>query len=344
MQQRQGTLVVIGSIPVTGDTDHFRLDNVAAGSRAWLYTDTGGANVTGDRDTSIDIFGADGTTLLETDQDDGTGNGGDGTTETLNAASISGRELTAGGTYFIRVRGTSGTNVAGQYRLFIVIADEPINTETESNDSIETADQLIAGIQSFQVSGSIGTPTDVDFYSVQLLAAGMVFISLDGDPDRTGANTLDGTIQLFGTGGTPELMTPQVDSGPGGPGNSEAFAYLVPAAGTYYVRVAGNGIESGRSYRIKAATCQTVQGPGLQLSGRVLTPSGLGIRSATVKITFADGSVRTSSTSSFGVYNFSGIPAGASFVLTASSKRYRFAPQMLQLFASRSDADLVGLE
>lgn len=140
------------------------------------------------------------------------------------------------------------------------------------------------------------------------------------------------------------MMTPAVNSGGGGPGTSEAFAYFIPVSGTYFLRIAGNGLESQRNYHLKAATCSTVQGPALQLSGRVLTPTGLGIRSAVVRMTLDDGSVRTSTTSSFGVYAFSNVPIGASFVLSASAKRYRFAPKSLQLFASQSDVDFIGLE
>jgi len=59
----------------------------------------------------IDLLAADGTTVIENDDDDGTGNGADGTIETGLASMIGGRTLTAGGTYFIRVRAFSATAI-----------------------------------------------------------------------------------------------------------------------------------------------------------------------------------------------------------------------------------------
>src|SRR5262245_56318209 len=52
-----------------------------AGARVWIVTDTGGTQNAGatSRDTVIDLLAADGTTVIENDDDDGTGNGGDGT-------------------------------------------------------------------------------------------------------------------------------------------------------------------------------------------------------------------------------------------------------------------------
>lgn len=84
--------------------------------------------------------------------------------------------------------------------------------------------------------------------------------------------------------------------------------------------------------------------PDIQISGRVTTPGGQGLRNATVRMTLGDGSVRIATTSSFGIYTFANIPSGSSGVLSVFSKRYRFAPRSIQVFASQSDVDFVGLE
>jgi len=60
------------------------------------------------------------------------------------------------------------------------------------------------------------------------------------------------------------------------------------------------------------------------IGGRVLTPHGQGIRSARLMLTGPDGSIRFSSTGSFGFYRFNDIPVGATYVLTVFSKRFAF--------------------
>lgn len=83
---------------------------------------------------------------------------------------------------------------------------------------------------------------------------------------------------------------------------------------------------------------------GVEISGRVLTSDGRGIRNAMVTITRPDGSTRTAVSSSFGYYRFDGIEAGETVVISANSRSYRFKPRVVQVFDSISDLDLVGLE
>jgi hypothetical protein len=80
------------------------------------------------------------------------------------------------------------------------------------------------------------------------------------------------------------------------------------------------------------------------VSGRVTSPSGIAIRNATVALTDPQGFRRTATTSSFGVYNITGIPTGVSYVVGVSSKRYRFTPQNLTINGNLANVDFVGLE
>ena len=57
------------------------------------------------------------------DDDDGTGNGADGTVETALASAIAGKVLAAGGTYFIRVRAFSATEIIDPYKLSVVVTN-----------------------------------------------------------------------------------------------------------------------------------------------------------------------------------------------------------------------------
>lgn len=84
--------------------------------------------------------------------------------------------------------------------------------------------------------------------------------------------------------------------------------------------------------------------PRVTISGRVTTPSGIGLRNAIVSIINPQGFRRTATTSSFGLYSFSNVSGGAPHTLTVASKRYRFTPQIITATSNRSNVDFVGLE
>ncbi len=80
------------------------------------------------------------------------------------------------------------------------------------------------------------------------------------------------------------------------------------------------------------------------VTGRVTTPAGLGLRSATVTLIDPQGIRRTATTSSFGVYNFGNVVTGQSYTISVSSKRYRFAPLIMTINGNLNNVDFVGLE
>ncbi|MFT3744153.1 MAG: carboxypeptidase regulatory-like domain-containing protein [Pyrinomonadaceae bacterium] len=83
---------------------------------------------------------------------------------------------------------------------------------------------------------------------------------------------------------------------------------------------------------------------GVDITGRVLSSDGRAVRNATVKLTDANGQTRTATTSSFGVYSFTDVEAGQTYIIGASAKRYRFAARLIQVTDNLSDIDLVGQE
>jgi hypothetical protein len=83
---------------------------------------------------------------------------------------------------------------------------------------------------------------------------------------------------------------------------------------------------------------------GVEVSGRVLTPDGRGLRNATVTMTDVNGVTRTAVTSSFGYYRFEGVPVGDTFVMTVNSRLYRFTPRLVNVKDTLTDVDFVGLE
>lgn len=80
------------------------------------------------------------------------------------------------------------------------------------------------------------------------------------------------------------------------------------------------------------------------ISGRVTTPTGLGLRNAVVTLVEPSGIRRTATTSSFGIYSFANVPSGQNYTISVTSKRYRFAPRIQMISQSVSDLDFVGLE
>jgi hypothetical protein len=83
---------------------------------------------------------------------------------------------------------------------------------------------------------------------------------------------------------------------------------------------------------------------GVEVSGRVLTPDGRGLRNATVTMTSSDGVTRSAVTSSFGYYRFEGVPVGDSFVMSVNSRNFRFVPRVVVVTDTLTDVDFVGLE
>ncbi len=93
----------------------------------------------------------------------------------------------------------------------------------------------------------------------------------------------------------------------------------------------------------------TVGAPSLSqvsINGRVMTPSGAGLRSARVILTdILTGEQRSITTGTLGYYEFTGVVAGRSYTVSASSKRYRFQTKTLtNLVSDLTSADFTALE
>src|SRR6185295_13965691 len=119
-----GYWVVTGSILPVRDVDYYSF-SAPAGSRVWITVDTGGPaplSPTNSGDSLVTLLGSNGSTVLEEDDDDGSGNGCDSVEETGFASAIAGRLLVEGGTYFIRVTEFADDAVINPYRLLVVVS------------------------------------------------------------------------------------------------------------------------------------------------------------------------------------------------------------------------------
>lgn len=78
------------------------------------------------------------------------------------------------------------------------------------------------------------------------------------------------------------------------------------------------------------------------VSGRVLTPNGRGLSNALVNLTESDGTVHTVRTTAFGYYRFVDLTAGQNVTISVSSKRYSFAPRIINLNEEIENLNLVS--
>lgn len=243
-----GCGVASGAISPTGDLDYYSF-TAAPGAKLWAGVDTSG-------DSVLTLFGPDGTTVIETDDDDGIGNNCDATVESLQASAIAGRTLAAGGTYFLRVEGFGG-DVLSAYKLFVVVTTTS-TAESEPNNTAATANSIVTALSPIGVrTAAIGTAGDVDFYSVTVAAPATLFISGDADPERNGGTDI--VVDLIAPDGSTVLLSVDNSSDVGIPSPpAESFCFTINTPGTYYVRVsgfAGGKFTVTGTYSLMVAAC-----------------------------------------------------------------------------------------
>lgn len=124
-----------------------------------------------------------------------------------------------------------------------------------------------------------------------------------------------------------------------------AFRYFVTDGGPLGINSNYIGVDT-LSYSCSSTPTPTpTPAPTIvEISGRVITPSGLSIASASVSLTDSSGVRRMATTSSFGIYRFENVPARDAYVIGVSTKRYRFASRVLQVSGNLANIDFVGLE
>ena len=67
----------------------------------------------------------------------------------------------------------------------------------------------------------------------------------------------------------------------------------------------------------------------VSISGRVITPQEFGLTNALVTLTDSQGNSRTILTGKFGRFRFTDVASGETYIISVSSKRYTFAPQVI---------------
>lgn len=78
------------------------------------------------------------------------------------------------------------------------------------------------------------------------------------------------------------------------------------------------------------------------VGGRVLSPSGRGVKSAQISLVTQNGEIRTTLSNMFGYFSFQNVLTGETYVLNASHKKYQFDPQLLSVTNEITDLSIVG--
>lgn len=168
--------------------------------------------------------------------------------------------------------------------------------------------------------------------------------------------TADGTVGNAGFSSSPWTQT---QAGGAMTWSSETFAQNQNANAIRWGTMYNIRFDSNRPPQAMNATVGflktgapiivAVQGPApvapsnVSVSGRVMRSNGQGVGGVYVFITDSGGISRYTLTSSFGYYRFDNVVAGGTYTIEASSKRYTFTPQVLQINDNLTGVDFTAL-
>ncbi len=228
--------VVRANIFQTGtDVDYFAFQGTA-GDKVYAATIT--TTSPSSTDSTLALIAPDGTTVIETDADDGS--------FSATSSSIAGAALTQTGTHYLRVvQATAGSTIR-PYDLHVRVQSGTPVPETEPNDMAPNA--LPA---SGWVSGTISSVTDFDPFTITVNAGDTIFASLDLDPLRDNTQW-NGQLLIgpFGPGNTFLVANDPSTTA----ANSEAFPITFKNAGTYAVVVAApTGVATVGDYNLSVS-------------------------------------------------------------------------------------------
>ena len=143
------------------------------------------------------------------------------------------------------------------------------------------------------------------------------------------------------TGGN--FVIEQSSVAPGGDAAGDAFLITgtagQPAAGNA-LRGSSFGITSGFwNYILDQSNSSPVE-----LGGQVRANNGPGIRNVVLTLTEQNGSIRTTVTSGFGYYRFSGVAPGQTVTIAVHARHYTFANPVrsVNVSVTAEDLDFVG--
>jgi hypothetical protein len=119
-------------------------------------------------------------------------------------------------------------------------------------------------------------------------------------------------------------ITQSVVTGGGGPGGGGTIAFNGTAG-----QPAAGASSSGGGFSVRGGFWAPVSlsptAASVSISGKVSTAAGNGIRNAQITLTAPNGTTRNAVSGSLGYYLFDDVPAGQTYIVSISSKRFTFA-------------------
>src|SRR5262249_54291846 len=144
--------------------------------------------------------------------------------------------------------------VVNPYKLFVVVTTASTTTiaESEPNDTADTANTLLSGATTTAIATGTCGSGETDYYKVTVNAGDLLYVNLDGDPERDGAGTAV-ELSLRDSAGTliGGLVSDSFNFGSLANPPAENFSFLFTTGGTYTLRVFGFGGQG--SYSLMAA-------------------------------------------------------------------------------------------
>lgn len=175
-----------------------------------------------------------------------------------------------------------------------------------------------------------GTITSQGYNHVEDTTGG-TFTTATGDV--TGSDPVLGFLNF--NGGTtrnylPGVLSPVNNTIPIG---TNGCGTTVTTSQNAVTRPSETGCEKGSTERL------TTTAASVSIDGRVLTNAGLPISGATVTVTDASGKVFSTRTNRLGVYRFTEMAAGETYIITPAHKRFVFAPRVVNVTEDVSELD-----
>ncbi len=252
-----------GTINAVGDVDYFSI-TAQAGDRLFTATTTSSSADSGD--TVLSVIAPNGTTILETDNDDGV--------QGEQASSIAGLVLPTAGTYYLRVSENGNDARVLPYRLYAQLQRGVPLAEVEPND---ISAQALSIDGNHFASGSLSSTDQRDFYKILLNAGDTVMMSIDEDPERDGT---DSAIRLnFGEPSASFEVSAQ-DPGSAGQPDSQFLIHTVRQGGVFYKIYPDAQGGAGGSYHLSVTVFPALVAPperrcySVNNPGNAVTPPG----------------------------------------------------------------------
>lgn len=127
------------------------------------------------------------------------------------------------------------------------------------------------------------------------------------------------------------------------PGDKFSVFNGEPADGIWTLNVSDNASGTTgnvRRFSLLFGACSTAA--SVQVSGRVLTAEGRGVRGARVSLVDTNGVSRIVNSGPRGEYIFDDVEPGKTYIISAASRRFTFTPQVIQITDDLTNFDLVA--